>query len=180
MFTNRGLPEVFARGLAAFLNSSLVDLYFRQFSGHTQANSGDLRVLRYPSQEELESLGLAVGSAAHDQETLDRLVEEHIGSVGIEEGVAALNGRRKIDEALGMLKALDLPREQQNERSALTLLALLGLKPEDPWSAAGAPLMGITPMMTFFAEQYGKTYCMRRTRARRCGVTRCISSWRRA
>ncbi len=36
--------------------------------------------------------------------------------------------KRKINEALKVLKALGLPREQQNERSALTLLALLGLR----------------------------------------------------
>jgi adenine-specific DNA-methyltransferase len=35
----------FARGLALFLNSSLVDRYFRQFSGHTQVNATDLRSL---------------------------------------------------------------------------------------------------------------------------------------
>jgi hypothetical protein len=53
---------------------------------------------------------------------------------------------------------LNLPREQQNERSALTLLALLNLKPETPWAQASEPLMGITPMMEFFEEFYGKRY----------------------
>ena len=33
-----------------------------------------------------------------------------------------------------MLKTLGLPRGRLNERSALTLLALLGLEPETPWS----------------------------------------------
>ena len=32
----RGLPELLAVGLGVYLNSSLVDRYFRQFSGHTQ------------------------------------------------------------------------------------------------------------------------------------------------
>jgi len=50
------------------------------------------------------------------------------------------------------------PTRQQNERSALTLLALLDLKPDEPWSAARNPRCGITPMMDFFAEHYGKTY----------------------
>jgi hypothetical protein len=40
----------------------------------------------------------------------------------------------------------------------LTLLALLNLTPETPWSAASDPLRGITPMMEFFAERYGKLY----------------------
>ena len=67
-------------------------------------------------------------------------------------------GRTRIAEALEVLKALGLPAAQQNERSALTLLALLNLKPDTPWSEAGEPLCGITPMMEFFAEHYGKRY----------------------
>ena len=56
------------------------------------------------------------------------------------------------------MKALGLPTEQQNERSALTLLALLALNPSRPWVEAAAPLMGITPMMQFFEKNYGKAY----------------------
>ena len=64
----------------------------------------------------------------------------------------------KIKEALTILNDLGLPRQQQNERSALTLLSLLGLKPAGKWKAATDPLMGITPMMDFFQEHYGKKY----------------------
>ena len=70
----------------------------------------------------------------------------------------AKKATRKIDEALAVLDALGLPRQQQNERSALTLLSLLGLKPNDTWDKAIDPLMGITPMMDFFAEHYDKKY----------------------
>jgi len=35
---------------------------------------------------------------------------------------------QKIEEAKSILKALGLPERQQNDRSALTLLALLALK----------------------------------------------------
>jgi hypothetical protein len=65
---------------------------------------------------------------------------------------------RKIQEALSALKALGLPPEQKNERSALTLLALLDLKSRTPWSRAARPLRGITQMMNFFADHYGKRY----------------------
>jgi len=65
---------------------------------------------------------------------------------------------RRIAEALEAIKALGLPRQQHNDRSALTLLALLDLKPDDAWKNAGAPLIGITPMMDFFAEHYQKKY----------------------
>ena len=36
----------------------------------------------------------------------------------------------KIKDALAILNDFGLPRQQQNERSALTLLSLLGLKPD--------------------------------------------------
>lgn len=63
-----GLPEEIALGLAAFLNSTAVDDYFRQFSGHTQVNATDLRNLPYPSLEDLERLGrhAPVGQEAID------------------------------------------------------------------------------------------------------------------
>ncbi|MBN1613231.1 MAG: restriction endonuclease [Deltaproteobacteria bacterium] len=65
---------------------------------------------------------------------------------------------KKIEEALAILNDLGLPRQQLNERSALTLLSLLGLGPTDKWADASDPLMGITPMMDFFREHYGKKY----------------------
>lgn len=52
-----GLPDWLALGLAAFLNSTAVDDYFRLFSGHTQVNATDLRNLNYPSTDDLVWLG---------------------------------------------------------------------------------------------------------------------------
>jgi hypothetical protein len=51
-----------------------------------------------------------------------------------------------------------LPRAQQNERSALTLLALLDLRPDREWKHAAAPFMGITPIMDWMRAHYGKHY----------------------
>ena len=51
-----------------------------------------------------------------------------------------------------------MPREQQNERSALTLLALVGLTPTNPWADSSAPLMGVTPIMEWVASHYGREY----------------------
>ncbi len=65
---------------------------------------------------------------------------------------------RKIKEAMKILEKLGFPRQQMNERSALTLLSLLNLKPADAWETASDPLIGITPMMDFFAVHYGKRY----------------------
>jgi hypothetical protein len=42
----------------------------------------------------------------------------------------------KVEEAQEILKLLGLPRAQQNQMSALTLLALCGLRPNDQWRQA--------------------------------------------
>ncbi|MBI4515759.1 MAG: Eco57I restriction-modification methylase domain-containing protein [Deltaproteobacteria bacterium] len=75
-FRGSGLPPTVARGLAAYLNSTSVDSYFRQFSGHTQVNATDLRSLRYPAWSSLIELGRRIGEVFPAQEELDRLVEE--------------------------------------------------------------------------------------------------------
>jgi adenine-specific DNA-methyltransferase len=64
----------------------------------------------------------------------------------------------KIDEALPILKALGLPKAQQNERSALTLLALADLKKKTPWSKARSRLIRIHDILKFIQENYGKRY----------------------
>jgi type II restriction enzyme len=65
---------------------------------------------------------------------------------------------RRIAEALRLLVALGLPRAQQNDRSSVTLLALLNLPPSRPWAHAEAPLVGITPIMVWARRHYGKDY----------------------
>jgi hypothetical protein len=64
----------------------------------------------------------------------------------------------KISEGLAILKALGLPRAQQNERSALTLLALLDVKEGTPWSAAKKRTIRIHDILLFIQEHYGKRY----------------------
>lgn len=76
--TGRGLPMALAKGLAAFLNSTVVDIYFRQFNGHTQVNATDLRSLNYPTKADLERLGGRIGDPGMDQAELDALVKEDI------------------------------------------------------------------------------------------------------
>lgn len=65
---------------------------------------------------------------------------------------------KRIAEAIQVLKSLGLPRAQQNERSALCLLALLDLKPEEDWSMARNPMLGITPIMDWARVHYGRSY----------------------
>ncbi len=54
--------------------------------------------------------------------------------------------------------SLGLPIAQQNERSAVSLLALLNLTPGKPWSSAEDPLIGITPIMNWARKHYNKDY----------------------
>jgi adenine-specific DNA-methyltransferase len=150
-----GLDTSLALGLATYLNSTLIDEYFRQFNGHTQVNATDLRNLRFPARETLQSLGKRRGGAAPDQAAIDTLVEDVLGMA---KKTNPMQGKRKVDGARAILKALGMPRAQQNDRSAYTLLALLGLKPTTPWSKATAPLLGITPIMDFIAQHHGKVY----------------------
>ena len=51
------LPPELAHGLAAYLNTNLVDEEFRLFSGHTQVNATDLRKMTYPDRASLEEIG---------------------------------------------------------------------------------------------------------------------------
>lgn len=63
-----------------------------------------------------------------------------------------------IEAAHQIIISLGLPRAQQNERSALCLLALLNLTPGKPWAQAENPLVGITPIMDWAREHYAKEY----------------------
>jgi tRNA1(Val) A37 N6-methylase TrmN6 len=69
------LPEDLSRGLAVYLNSTLIDQYFRRFNGHTQVNATDLRTLRYPSRDVLIGLGQwAKGQKELSQAMIDEKV----------------------------------------------------------------------------------------------------------
>lgn len=68
------------------------------------------------------------------------------------------NKKTHIKAARKILISLGLPKAQQNERSALCLLALLNLTPDKAWSEAENPLIGITPIMDWAWEHYRKKY----------------------
>lgn len=76
----RGMSMSLAKGLAAFLNATVTDSYFRQFSGHTQVNATDLRSLRYPNREALERLGNLITNPGLSQTELDELVGRELFS----------------------------------------------------------------------------------------------------
>jgi type II restriction enzyme len=73
----------------------------------------------------------------------------------------------KIEDSKLILEALGLPKKQQNERSALVLLALCNLREEDKWTEAVAVSMSVVGnkehpkyngVMRFISEHYHKRY----------------------
>jgi len=156
--SGNGLSEKLAKGLAIFLSSTLVDIYFRHFSGHTQVNAADLQMLRYPSRETLERIGGYVGEIFPSQKEIDDLIEKELHTMANLTTPDPVKAKIKKEEALLILKTLGFPRAQLNDRSALTLLALLNMTPTKEWALAEQPLMGITPIMTFCLEHYGVAY----------------------
>jgi type II restriction enzyme len=65
----------------------------------------------------------------------------------------------KIEEAKKILKTLGLPPAQQNDISALTLLALCGIKENDPWKDARIHSVTVTKgIMYFVSENYHRDY----------------------
>lgn len=66
--------------------------------------------------------------------------------------------KHRLQESMDVLTALQFGPKQRNETAAYTLLSLLDLKPDAPWSQAQAPLRGITPIIEFIAEFYKKPY----------------------
>ncbi|MEA5513564.1 BsuBI/PstI family type II restriction endonuclease [Nodularia sp. UHCC 0506] len=152
----QGMNPDLARGLTAFLNSSLFDHYFRQFSGHTQVNATDLRKIKYPCKDDLIQLGTQIGDSHFNQEQLDTVVHKTLSIMS--EATNAIQAGKRIEEAIAILKDISAPREQQNERSALCLLALANIQPVTPWNQATAPRRGITQMMDWFRDNYGKQY----------------------
>jgi adenine-specific DNA-methyltransferase len=76
--SGHGLERTLAVGLFAFLNSTVVDQYFRRFSGHTQVNATDLRTLTYPDRATLQAMGREMKSLDLSQDDIDQLVTKHL------------------------------------------------------------------------------------------------------
>lgn len=64
----------------------------------------------------------------------------------------------RTEDALDIIASLGLPRSQQNERSALTLLALAHIGPRTPWKDVTRPMLRIWDIMGFMRGRYRKDY----------------------
>ena len=49
----------------------------------------------------------------------------------------------KIDEARKFLEDIGMPKAQQSDICALSLLAMAGIKPSDEWKSASKPLIQV-------------------------------------
>lgn len=65
---------------------------------------------------------------------------------------------RKIPQAIEILKLMGLPEAQHNERSALSLLALMQIREDSSWQDLEEPLLGIRAILDFCRNDYGKPY----------------------
>jgi hypothetical protein len=66
--------------------------------------------------------------------------------------------RELIDQALNILIALGLPREQHNDRTAMCLLALLDLYDDKTWNQAEDPILGIRGILDFIRQRMKVRY----------------------
>ena len=71
-----GVNRRLAKGLTAYFSSSVVDLFFRQSSGHTQVNATDLRRMPLPSKDVLISLSECHDGSRVDVEKVERQLEQ--------------------------------------------------------------------------------------------------------
>ncbi len=158
--SERELTADEVRGLTALFNSALLDQSFRLMSGNTQVNATEIRTMRFPRLDRVAAIG-----AAHQR--FPRLSPgrgraRRPGRAGDQRPPRSLlDGNRivsKLDEAKEILAALGLPRAEQNDRSALTLLALANLGPESDWAAAERPLLRTVDLMEFMRQKYDRDY----------------------
>lgn len=153
-----GFDKKVALGLYIYLNSTLLDKYYRLFGGHTQVNATDLRNIHYPTLESLSRIGAQVESTDLTQKQIDDLLDREFFEMTGNNNNNPLKTQEKIDQALKIISLLGMPRAQKNERSALTFLALLNLHPEDSWQELEKPMIGVTPIMDWARDVYGKEY----------------------
>jgi adenine-specific DNA-methyltransferase len=152
-----------SRGLAALLNSSLIDRYFRIINGNTQINAVELRSLPLPELEVIQDIGRKLGSSENGVQEAEFVVFSTLWETGcLSEDFPILKETRikmgKIEEVQGILEILGLPAQQQNEISALTFLALAQLSEDTPWEEARTLSMRVHDILLEIKNRYGREY----------------------
>ncbi|MFV8830129.1 BsuBI/PstI family type II restriction endonuclease [Alkalihalobacterium sp. APHAB7] len=147
------LSEEEVYGIVGYLNSKCVDQYFRIVNGNTQVNASDIRPLPFPDYQVIVNIGKGILSNNLTLEEVDHFLLNESNKKGMDHEMVT-----KEEQAIDFLKQVGMPPKQQNKRSALTLLALLGLKEEDEWSEASSNVLRIVDIMEFMKVCYDQHY----------------------
>lgn len=151
-------------GLSAILNSAIVDRYFRIVNGNTQVNAAELRILPLPPLEVIKSIGKKIQQANdYGHEKVDSIIFSTLWETNllteefpmIQETRIAMG---KIEQAQEILEAIGLPSAQQNEISALTLLALAQLSERSAWKDTANPMLRVHDILIEIKQRYGREY----------------------
>jgi adenine-specific DNA-methyltransferase len=68
-----------AFGIAALLNTGLIDNYFRSLNGHTQVNATEIRTLPLPDLSVIRKIGEAVSKVKDLPANLDEMIGSQLG-----------------------------------------------------------------------------------------------------
>lgn len=142
-----------AVGISALLNSEIFDIYFRTFNGNINVSATEIRLMPFPPIEDVRVLGEhLITNNDYSQDTINKMVIEWIK----QNTELDMN---KIEEAQIILRDLGLPKSQQNEISALTLLALCDISESDDWKDVKKLSLGVSKgIMKFISDKYQKEY----------------------
>lgn len=151
-------------GLSAILNSAIVDRYFRIVNGNTQVNAAELRILPIPPSEVIRNIGEKLQKANdYDSKQVDNIIFSTLWESNLlTEEFPMIQETRitmgKIEQAQEILEAIGLPSAQQNEISALTLLALAHLSEKSAWKDAANPMLRVHDILIEIKQRYGREY----------------------
>ena len=108
-YAKQGFAQDVALGLCIYLNSTLLDKYYRLFGGHTQVNATDLRAINYPNLESLKFMGKKALGTKLSQKQIDEILEEELAKMAGNDN-NPLAAQDKIDRALEILTLLGMPK----------------------------------------------------------------------
>jgi adenine-specific DNA-methyltransferase len=165
IFKKKGiLSDAETIGLSAILNSAIVDRYFRIVNGNTQVNAAELRGLPIPPMDVIRNIGEIISQFKDvNSEQADGVIFSTLWQTQlIAEEFPMIKETRitmgKIEQAQEILESLGLPPAQQNEVSALTLLALAQISEDAKWEQAKVKSLRVHDMLIEIKERYGREY----------------------
>lgn len=146
------------------MNSAITDRYFRIVNGNTQVNAAELRILPLPPLGVIKNIGEKIQKAndyAPDQ--IDGIIFSTLWESNLlDEEFPMIQETRitmgKIEQAREILELLGLPSAQQNEISALTLLALAQLSEDTEWKNAATKSLRVHDILVEIKQRYGREY----------------------